>query len=125
MITCIAQLKPSQSNFGAASVTRWPRSSQSLGRGFRTGDAIGMGWQARGWLGAERDPQLARRRRDLLQERPRRRRRPIGIARRRPARRIEEGRSIAHAPAHHMAAGQAAPAFAHIGTGRISVRASA
>ena len=74
---------------------------------------------AGGRLGAERDPQLARRRRDLLQERPRRRRRPIGIARRRPAGRIEEGGGIAHAPAHHMAAGETAPAFAHIGAGRV------
>src|SRR5262249_32589859 len=66
------------------------------------------------------DPQLTRLGADLLQERPCGRRRPVGVTGRRPAAGVKKSGAIAHTACESMAAGQPAPAFAHIGTGWIA-----
>src|SRR5574341_649819 len=79
-----------------------------------------MDRRARDGLLLEGDAQLAWLGADFLQERPRRRRCPLGIAGRRTAAGVKEGGAVADGAGEGMAAGEAAPAFAHIRAGGIA-----
>src|SRR5439155_781994 len=66
----------------------------------------------------EADPQASRIRTDLRQERPLLRRRPVGIAHVRSARRIEERGTVAHRPRDRMGGPGPVPGLADVGPRR-------
>src|SRR5947208_11224112 len=79
-----------------------------------------MDWRPGDCLFLEGNAQLPRVRANLLQERPRRRRGPIGITGCGAARGVEECGTVSYGPRQGVAASKAAPAFADVGTGRIA-----
>src|SRR5262249_11177912 len=83
-------------------------------------NAFRMNRRPRDALLLDSDPQLTRLGADLLQERPCGRRRPVGVTGCRPAAGVKKSGAVAHAAWESMAAGQPAPAFAHIGAGWIA-----
>ena len=85
----------------------------------RRGD-LGIDGIAIGRLVGKGDAEPAGIAADLLRERPLRRRRDIGARCLRAANRVQHDRAVAHADAHDMTAGKAAPAFAAIGPERIA-----